>query len=109
MTKNELIDKLSEVDNISRVKAATVVDTIFDAMTEALMKNDRVEIRGFGTISNRQYEARKGRNPSTGRAVRVEPKKLPHYKMGKELKADLVSHYKDADSDSDEVQSGDQK
>ena len=95
MTKNELIEQLAEKSNIPRVKAATIVDAIFNTMTEALMKDDRIEIRGFGTFSNRQYEARKGRNPSTGRAIRVQPKKLPHYKMAKELKNELVSNYKD--------------
>jgi integration host factor subunit beta len=95
MTKNGLIEKLAEKANIPRVKALTIVDTIFNTMTEALMRDDRIEIRGFGTFSNRQYEARKGRNPSTGRAIRVHPKKLPHYKMAKELKNELVESYKD--------------
>lgn len=94
MTKNELIEQLAEKCNIPRVKAATVVESVFNSMTEALMKNERIEIRGFGTFANRQYEARKGRNPSTGRAIRVQPKKLPHYKMAKELKNDLVKNYK---------------
>lgn len=95
MTKNELIEQLAEKANIARVKAAIIVDTIFNTMTEALMKNDRIEVRGFGTFANRQYEARKGRNPSTGRAIRVQPKKLPHYKMAKDLKNDLVSNYRE--------------
>lgn len=95
MTKNELIEQLAEMASIPRIKAATIVDTIFNTMTEALMKDDRIEIRGFGTFSNRQYEARKGRNPSTGRSIRVQPKKLPHYKMAKELKNELVQSYKD--------------
>jgi len=95
MTKNELIEQLSEKANIPRVKASIIIDTIFNTMTEALMKGDRIEVRGFGTFSNRQYEARKGRNPSTGRAIRVQPKKLPHYKMAKELKNELVQSYED--------------
>jgi integration host factor subunit beta len=95
MTKNELIEQLAEKANIPRVKASIIVETIFNTMIEALMKGHRIEVRGFGTFSNRQYEARKGRNPSTGRAIRVQPKKLPHYKMAKELKNKLVESYKD--------------
>ena len=96
MTKNELIEQLASDCNIPRIKAAAVVDSIFNAMTESLMKDHRIEIRGFGTFANRQYEARKGRNPSTGRAIRVQSKKLPHYKMAKELKRDLVLSYQKA-------------
>lgn len=95
MTKNELIEKLAEKAKIPRVKSSIVVETLFNTMIEALMKNDRIELRGFGTFSNRQYEGRKGRNPSTGRAIRVQPKKLPHYKMAKELKNELVESYKE--------------
>ena len=89
MTKADLINKIAEKTNITRVKAETVVNTIFDSMIEALMRDDRIEIRGFGSFVNRKYDARKGRNPRTGEVIDVEEKKLPFFKVGKELKEDL--------------------
>ncbi len=89
MTKADLINKIAEKTNITRVKAETVVNTIFDSMIEALMRDDRIEIRGFGSFVNRKYDARKGRNPRTGQVIDVQEKKLPFFKVGKELKEDL--------------------
>jgi integration host factor subunit beta len=86
MTKADLINKISEEANITRVKAETVINTIFDSMVEALVKGDRIEIRGFGSFVNRQYEAYKGRNPRTGEVIEVKEKQLPFFKVGKELK-----------------------
>ncbi|MCS6839061.1 MAG: integration host factor subunit beta [Bdellovibrionaceae bacterium] len=97
MTKNDLINKLAEKANIPKPKAQAVVDSIFNGMVKALIKNDRVEIRGFGTIAIRQYGARTGRNPNSGRLIRVLPKKLPHYKMAKELKNLLIQNYRQED------------
>jgi integration host factor subunit beta len=89
MTKADLINLISEKARITRVKAETVVNTIFDSMIEALMKDDRIEIRGFGSFENRKYRARKGRNPRTGEVIDVKRKKLPFFKVGKELKEDV--------------------
>jgi integration host factor subunit beta len=89
MTKADLINLISDKAKITRVKAETVVNTIFDTMVEALMKDDRIEIRGFGSFVNREYEAYKGRNPRTGEVIEVEQKKLPFFKVGKELKEDI--------------------
>lgn len=89
MTKADLINLISEKAGITRIKAETVVNTIFDSMVEALMRDDRIEIRGFGSFVNRQYDARKGRNPRTGEVINVEEKKFPFFKPGKELKEDL--------------------
>ncbi len=89
MTKAKLIDLLSEKSNITRVKAEAVVNTIFDTMTEALMKDNRIEIRGFGSFVNRKYDSYKGRNPRTGEVISVEEKKLPFFKVGKELKEEI--------------------
>ena len=86
MTKAELINLVSEKANITRVKAETVVNTIFDSMVEALMRNDRIEIRGFGSFVNRHYDAYQGRNPRTGEIINVKEKKLPFFKVGKELR-----------------------
>lgn len=89
MTKADLINLISEKAGITRVKAETVVNTIFDSMVESLMKDDRIEIRGFGSFVNRQYGAYKGRNPRTGQVIDVDEKKLPFFKVGKELKDDI--------------------
>jgi integration host factor subunit beta len=89
MTKADLINQISEKAGITRVKAETVVNTIFDSMIEALMKDDRIEIRGFGSFVNRQYGAYQGRNPRTGEIINVGEKKLPFFKVGKELKEDV--------------------
>jgi integration host factor subunit beta len=89
MTKADLINQISEKAGITRVKAETVVNTIFDSMIEALMRDDRIEIRGFGSFVNRQYGAYQGRNPRTGEIINVGEKKLPFFKVGKELKEDV--------------------
>lgn len=89
VTKADLINVISEKAGITRVKAETVVNTIFDSMVEALMGNDRIEIRGFGSFVNRYYEAYQGRNPRTGEVINVKEKKLPFFKVGKELKEDV--------------------
>lgn len=89
MTKADLINYVSEKSSITRVKAEAVVNTIFDTMIEALMKDDRIEIRGFGSFVNRKYDSYKGRNPRTGEVISVEEKKLPFFKVGKDLKEEI--------------------
>lgn len=86
MNKSDLIEKISERNNITKKQAEMVVNIVFDTMTEALQKDDRVEIRGFGSFVSRHYEAYTGRNPRTGQSIHVPPKKLPFFKPGKELK-----------------------
>ena len=89
MTKADLINQIAEKAGITRVKAETVVNTIFDAMVEALIRDDRIEIRVFGSFVNRQYGAYQGRNPRTGEVINVGEKKLPFFKVGKELKDEV--------------------
>lgn len=86
MTKSQLIDILAEKTQMPRKKAEEVINLIFDSMTEALIKEDRIEIRGLGSFVVRHYESYKGRNPRTGESIQVKPKKLPFFKVGKELK-----------------------
>lgn len=86
MTKADLINLVSEKAKITRVRAEAVVNAIFDSMTETLIKDDRIEIRGFGSFVNRSYDSYKGRNPRTGQIIEVGEKKLPFFKVGKELK-----------------------
>ena len=89
MTKADLINKVASKAGITRVKAEAAVNTVFDTMVEALMRDDRIEIRGFGSFVNRKYDAYKGRNPRTGEIINVAEKKLPFFKVGKELKDDV--------------------
>ncbi len=87
MTKRELIEKLAQkVEGLSLKDAELVVDTIFQAMTEALARGERIEIRGFGSFEVRQRRARQGRNPKTGEQVFVPEKRVPFFKVGKELR-----------------------
>ena len=86
MTKADLINFISEKSGITRVKAETVVNTILDSMVEALLRNDRIEIRGFGSFSLHYREPRVGRNPKTGDKVELDGKYVPHFKPGKELR-----------------------
>jgi integration host factor subunit beta len=86
MNKAELITKVSEKANVTQKVAKVIVDTLFDGMKESLEKGERIEIRGFGSFVVRNYGSYKGRNPKTGEIVDVPPKKLPFFKVGKELK-----------------------
>ncbi len=86
MTKADLINVIAEKAKLQHKQAEMVCNLVFDMMIEALMKNDRIEICGFGSFVNREYQAYKGRNPKTGEVVNVAPKRVPFFKVGKELK-----------------------
>ena len=86
MTKSELIEVVAQEANLTKGRAELVVNTIFDAMVEALRRDEGIEIRGFGSFTVRQYKAYEGRNPRTGDQVHVPPKRLPFFKVGKELR-----------------------
>lgn len=86
MNKSELIESLGRKENLTEKKAIDVVNLIFKGFTEELKNGGRIEIRGFGSFVVRKYGAYKGRNPKTGEKIKVAPKKLPFFKVGKELK-----------------------
>src|SRR5258708_35274749 len=86
MTKSDLIDMLCETEKMPKGRAELLINAIFDCMEAALRTGDRIEIRGFGSFEIRSYRAYEGRNPRTGSAVSVKPKRLPFFKFGKELK-----------------------
>jgi integration host factor subunit beta len=86
MTKSDLIESVATKLQIPKGKAELIVNCIFDSMEESLRQGDRIEIRGFGSFEIRNYKAYEGRNPRTGEAVEVQPKRLPFFKVGKELK-----------------------
>lgn len=86
MTKSELIERVAQESGLTKGRAEMVVNTIFDSMTAALIAGDGIEIRGFGSFTVRQYKSYEGRNPRTGDVVHVAPKRLPFFKVGKELR-----------------------
>jgi integration host factor beta subunit len=87
MTKSELIDRIAEANGfLNRKESELVVNIIFDSMSDALKEGDKVEIRGFGSFTVREREAREARNPKNGDLVKIPAKKTPFFKTGKELK-----------------------
>ncbi len=94
MTKADLIVMIEKQANLPHHQAEKVVNICFDSMIQALFDDERIEIRGFGSFANRNYKAYEGRNPKTGKIVKVPPKKVPFFKVGKELK-EMVDEGKD--------------
>ena len=87
MNKSDLIDILAEKEGLQNKEASDIINLIFDGFTDTLKKGGRIEIRGFGSYTVRHYDSYTGRNPKTGKRVRVGDKRLPFFKVGKELKA----------------------
>ena len=86
MNKLELIQALKDATDLSKYEDAAVVDIFFNEMADTLTKGDRVEIRGLCSFFVKEYGSYTGRNPKTGERVKIKPKKLPFFKVGKELK-----------------------
>lgn len=87
MTKRGLIEELVRLyPRYSRRDAEVMVNSVFGSMAEALRRNDRIEIRGFGSFVVKHRRAREGRNPKSGMTVAVAAKRVPFFKVGKELK-----------------------
>jgi integration host factor subunit beta len=86
MNRSELIEELSGKRGITLKKAEEIVNLIFESMATSLINGERIEIRGFGSFVINDYKSYVGRNPKTGDKIAVKPKKLPFFKVGKELK-----------------------
>src|SRR5689334_22350008 len=86
MTKSELIDAMAARGELTKARAELVVNCVFEAMTGALQRGEGIEIRGFGSFTVRPYKPYNGRNPRTGQPVPVPAKRLPFFKVGKELR-----------------------
>jgi integration host factor subunit beta len=86
MNKSELVESLANKKNLTYKKSEEIINLIFDSMTDALVEGGRIEIRGFGSFVVKDYKAYMGRNPKTGEVIQVHPKKLPFFKVGKELR-----------------------
>lgn len=90
MTKSELILRLAEINpHLYHRDVERIVTAIFDEITTALARGDRVELRGFGAFSVKKRDSRVGRNPRTGAAVNVAEKAVPFFKTGKQLRERL--------------------
>ena len=86
MTKSDLIAALTKKEHLTEKLATDIVNLVFDGFATALHNGGRIEIRGFGSFVVREYGAYKGRNPKTGKVVEVKPKRLPFFKVGRELR-----------------------
>jgi len=90
MTKADLVEEVVKVSNLSKKHAESIVNTVFASIIEALQREDKIELRGFGSFRVRRRRSRQGRNPKTGDRVDVPEKRIPYFKPGKELK-DLIN------------------
>ena len=86
MTKSDLITALAEKKNIPVKVSESIILDIFASMAETMVAGGKIEIRGFGSFVIKEYAGYSGRNPKSGLAVEIKPKKLPFFKVGKELK-----------------------
>ncbi len=86
MTKADLVEEVVRVSGLSKKHAEIIVNTVFASIVEALEKDEKIELRGFGSFRVRRRRSRQGRNPKTGDQVSVPEKRIPYFKPGKELK-----------------------
>ena len=86
MTKAELIDKIAKEAKVTKVAADKAINSFVDGVKKALKKGDRVALIGFGTFAISQRKARKGRNPQTGKEIKIAARKVPVFKAGAALK-----------------------
>ena len=102
MTKRGLIEEVvRRYPRYSRRDAEVMVNAVFNGMADALRRSDRIEIRGFGSFVVKHRRAREGRNPKTGRTVSVAAKRVPFFKVGKELKLRVDGKPSSSPSDHD--------
>lgn len=91
MNKSTLITPLSKEANLTKKKAREIIDIVFEAMSQALINGERIEIRGFGNFIVKVYGPYVGKNPKTGEKISIHSRKLPFFKVGKELKEKVDS------------------
>ena len=100
MTKSELIQSIAaKLQHLPARDVEVVVNTMFQAMTEALKTGDRIEIRGFGSFSVRHRRSRQGRNPKTGESISVPEKRVPFFTVGHDLKNRINAENAEAPSE----------
>ena len=89
MTRSDLIQHLAETKKMTLQHAEALVNAVFACMEQSLRRGERIEIRGFGTFQVRSYKGYAGRNPKTGEAIQVAPKRTPFFKVSKSLAAQV--------------------
>ena len=94
MMKSDLVSRLLDLKSLTHDQANKIVNITFSSMIESLLNDERIEVRGFGSFANRNYKGYEGRNPKNGKTVNVRPKKVPFFKVGKDLK-EMVDSGKD--------------
>ena len=94
MNKGELIDKVAAEAGVTKAAAKVAVDTVFDEISVAMKKGDRVQIAGFGSFFSDKRPGRKGINPATGEAIRIKTKFVPKFKPGTALKDEVAKRRK---------------
>jgi DNA-binding protein HU-beta len=90
LTKQELIDIVSEKGGITKKESGEILDIILDTITETMKRGEKVALVGFGTFEPKVRKAREGRNPATGETIQIEARKVPSFKAGRALKDALV-------------------
>ncbi len=90
ITKADLVEGVLPLGDLSRRDCEVMVDTVFDAITNAIRRGDKIEVRGFGSFRIRERKPRIGRNPKTGAKVDIPAKRVPYFKPSKELR-DLMN------------------
>ena len=98
MTKAELVEEVARVSELTKKHSEIIVNTVFDSIVDALRKDEKIELRGFGSFRIRQRRSRQGRNPKTGDKVDVPAKRIPYFKPGKELKELINSSLQSSES-----------
>ena len=91
LNKSDLIKILARQKNITIKQADEVVNFLFDVLTDTLATGERVNIRGLGSFFIKDYESYAGRNPKTGEPVMVAAKKLPYFRVGREVRENILS------------------
>ncbi len=86
MKKSDLVDVISQKNNLPKTQTQQVVEDVLDQIGDALSRGEKIDLRGFGTFSVRESAARQGRNPQTGDAIQIPARRVPGFKPGKELK-----------------------
>ncbi len=86
MVRSELVEKISQVAQLTRLDAEKIVDTIFNGIKEGLIRGDRVELRGLGTFGVKIRAPRLARNLKTGESIPLPPRRVPFFRPGRELK-----------------------
>jgi integration host factor subunit beta len=86
MKKSDLIESLAQRQNITLKDAKSIVNTILETMIATMAKGEEIQLRGFGSFQIREYASYVAKNPKTGKEIMIQAKKLPYFKVGKDLR-----------------------